>query len=68
MAVTMTTVKRPVRENEVCERMCISMDFVDEERAIRAFLEDGDEASQFLDRSSRLFYNQKSHMKEAKKK
>ena len=41
---------------------------LDEKRSIQNFLEDDDEASQFLDRSSRLFSDQKSHMKEAKKK
>ncbi|CAF0962632.1 unnamed protein product [Adineta ricciae] len=39
-----------------------------EKRAIRAFLENENDASEFLDRSSRLFSDQKSHMKEAKKK
>lgn len=36
--------------------------------AIRNFLEDQDDASQFLDQSRRLFSDQKSQMKEAKKK
>ncbi|UJR30720.1 hypothetical protein I4U23_018240 [Adineta vaga] len=39
-----------------------------EKRAIRDFLENEEDASEFLDRSSRLFSDQKSHMKEAKKK
>jgi hypothetical protein len=41
---------------------------LDEKLAIRNFLENESEASQFLDQSRRLFSDQKSHMKEAKKK
>jgi len=40
----------------------------DEKRAILSFMQDEQDASQFLDRSGRLFGDQKSHMKEAKKK
>ncbi|CAF0870759.1 unnamed protein product [Rotaria sordida] len=40
----------------------------DEKRAIRDFLQNEDDASQFLDQSRRLFSDAKSHMKEAKKK
>ena len=40
----------------------------EEKRAIRDFLENEDDASQFLDQSRRLFSDQKSQMKEAKKK
>jgi len=45
-------------------------DLRQEKRAIQNFLEDEDDASQFLEnsRSRRLFSDQKSHMKEAKKK
>ena len=40
----------------------------EEKRAIRNFLENEENASQFLDQSRRLFSDPKSHMKEAKKK
>ncbi|CAF2467152.1 unnamed protein product [Rotaria sp. Silwood2] len=40
----------------------------EEKRAIQDFLQNEDDASQFLDQSRRLFSDQKSHMKEAKKK
>ncbi len=43
-------------------------EFLEEKRAILNFLQDGNDASQFLDHSRRLFSSQKSHMKDAKKK
>lgn len=42
--------------------------FLDEKRAIESFLEDQQDANQYLDQARRLFSDQKSHMKEAKKK
>lgn len=42
--------------------------FSEEKRAIHDFLENEQDASQFLDQSRRIFSDQKSHMKEAKKK
>jgi hypothetical protein len=43
------------------------LELLEEKRAILDFLQDEEDASQFLDRSRRLFSDQKSHMKEAKK-
>jgi hypothetical protein len=43
-------------------------EFVEEKQAIRSFLENEEDASEFLDHSRRLFSDQKSQMKEAKKK
>jgi hypothetical protein len=42
--------------------------FSEEKRAILNFLQDGENANEFLDQSRRLFSDQKSQMKEAKKK
>jgi hypothetical protein len=42
--------------------------FSEEKRAILNFLQNGENANEFLDQSRRLFSDQKSQMKEAKKK
>jgi hypothetical protein len=47
--------------------ICLLLELLEEKRAILDFLQDEEDASQFLDRSRRLFSDQKSHMKEAKK-
>jgi hypothetical protein len=44
------------------------LEFLEEKRAIFNYVQDEQDASQFLDRSRRLFGDQKSHMKEAKEK
>jgi len=48
--------------------LLIIFDFLEEKRAVLTFLQDGEDASQFLDQSRRLFSGTKDHMKEAKKK
>ena len=48
--------------------MILVSEFSAEKRAIRNFIQEQEDASQFLDRSERLFSDQKSQMKEAKKK
>ena len=44
------------------------LEFVDEKRAILRFLENNDDASQFLDHSRRLFSSKKGRMEEARER
>ncbi len=46
----------------------LTSQFSEEKRAILNFLQNGENANEFLDQSRRLFSDQKSQMKEAKKK